>query len=186
MSPHTFGLVQNRPWGKGHWQYWTDLLVWSRRYNGQNVWNICRQQRLTLTLSKKPFRELLRCADLEPDPILIVAVANSHYKEKDTRNIPKHGIYYMLMLPFQDPPQIVLPFSYTNMNMYLGKILRNKDYGKSMKAKTPFDDFIEKNVNQKLPPPIQKKPGRNSVQWQLSLSRAFTITRTSAASHSKN
>ena len=117
-----------------------------------NVQKFCEIQGLIFILSKKLFWELLSYANLEPNPILIIAVANSHYKETDIRKMPIHDLFYVLMLLFQELPYMLLPFYNTNMNLYLGKMIRNMDYGLSTTAKEPFSDFMKKTWIKSLHP----------------------------------
>ena len=68
------------------------------------------------------------------------------------------------MLLFQETPHIVLPFIDTHMNLHLGIMIRNMNYG----VLATFHEFMKKNANQKLVP-IQGDPRGSSVQRKISV-----------------
>lgn len=130
----------------------------------KNVMAFCTQQGLTLTLNGKPFGGLFSCTDPEPDTILIVVVPIATTNRKMLVICPKNRTYYMLMLLFQDSLYMLLPFSHTNMNLHLGKLLRNNDYGKFSNTKKAFNNYMKHNVNQKISPIQGNTPSWSSVE----------------------
>ena len=80
------------------------------------------------------------------------------------------------MLIFQKEPHFVLPFSVTHVNLHLGNMIRNMDYG----ASDTFHKYMKKNVNHKLVP-IQHNNTGSSVQRQLFLSAYYTTSKGAAA-----
>lgn len=132
----------------------------------------CKIKKLTLTLGKKSFAELFSCKEPKHNPILIVAVANTHSKEKITRGIPNYKQFRVLLLLFQEALHVLLLFSYTHMNLHLGNMIRNMDYGASFS----FYECMKKDVNYKLVPIQHERTGSN-VQQQLYLSVYYTTSK---------
>ena len=71
---------------------------------------------------------------------------------------------------------MVLPFSHSNCNMHIGKMLRLRRYGThtSGVAKT-FADFASANMHQKLCPIQGQRPVANSILRQLTFAHIYTI-----------
>jgi len=59
------------------------------------IQDFCQTKEITLTSDTKSFAELCSCKKLKHNPILIVAVANTHSHEKNVRGMP-----YYQQLPY--------------------------------------------------------------------------------------
>ena len=117
---------------------------------------------IALTRGVKDFADVFACTDPEINPILIVAVAKVHAQyEKSKAGTPKDENFTVLLVLFQSPSHVCLPFSDTHMNLHLGTMCRNKDY----KKHGSFNKYMKVNVNHRLVP-IQHIPvsNRNILQ----------------------
>ena len=82
------------------------------------------------------------------------------------------------MLFFQQEQHILFLFSTTNMNLHLGKMIRNMDYQMSKK----FEQLMINNVNHKLVPIQHGRPGSNP-QRQLYLKEYYITPNLVACMH---
>ena len=110
--------------------------------------------------------------------ILIVAVAKTHNFEKNQCRMPCYKQFTVLMLLFEETPYFILPFSTTNMNLHLGKMIRNMDYRQS---KT-LHQYVINNENLKLVPIQQGRTG-SSPQRQFHLKEYYTTAKSVASMH---
>ena len=126
---------------------------------------------ITLTRGCNEFANVFACTEPEINPILIVAVAKVHelYKLHEV-GTPQNENFTILLLLFQAEPHVCLPFSDTNMNLHLGKMIKNKDY----KTNGTFNKYMKKNVNHKLVPIQNKPPGNHTVEQILHLEVYYT------------
>ena len=109
---------------------------------------------IALTRGVKDFADVFACTDPEINPILIVAVAKVHEQyEKSKAGTPKDENFTVLLVLFQSPPHVCLPFSDTHMNLHLGTMCRDKDY----KKHGTFTKYMKVNVNHRLVP-VQNIP----------------------------
>ena len=74
------------------------------------------------------------------------------------------------MLLFQEGPYFFLPFSVTHMNLHLSKMIRDMDY----KAAKTFAKNMKNNVNHKLVPIQEGRPGSSKVERQLQSDLYYT------------
>ena len=90
--------------------------------------------------------------------------------------MPCYPQFTVLMLLFQKEPHFVLSFSVTHVNLHLGNIIRDMDYG----ASKSFDKYMKINVNHKLVPIQQQRPGSSKVQRQLLFDSYYTTAKSVA------
>ena len=107
----------------------------------------CLSEQINLERGTKTFEELFTCEDPEFTPILIVVAAQLHNFENNNVGYP-NSAFTQLMLLYQTGPQFVLTGSTTNMNLYLGTMIRDKDY----RIHDTFEKYMLHNVNNKLVP----------------------------------
>ena len=138
----------------------------------KDIQDFCQSQGITLALGDKYFADLLSCKELEHNLILILAVAKAHDFKGNQCGMPCYKKITVLMLLFQEAPHFVLLFSTTNMNLHLGKMIRNMDHRQS---KT-FDQYMINNVNHKIVLIEQERTG-SSPQRQLYLKEFYTTAK---------
>ena len=116
--------------------------------------------------------------------VLIVGHVNPHNCKAHLVDIPPETPYvvYMLLLTGK---HCFLPFSYTNNNMHLGKLIRRRYYGicHTTQIRKTFDKFMKANVNQNFCP-IQAQGTQRiapSIFHSLTFVDKYTITITKLA-----
>ena len=134
--------------------------------------DFCQTKEIALTPGGKSFVELFSCKEPEHNPILIVAVATTHPYEESVYGMPYYPQFTVLMLLFQEGPHFVLPCSKTHVNLHLGNMIRDMDYG----ASKTFDKYMMINVNHKLVPIQRQRPGSGKVQRQLNFDSYYITT----------
>ena len=131
----------------------------------------CLSKKINLERGNKPFEDLLTCKDLEFTPILIVVAAQLHNFENNNVGYP-NSAFTQLMLLYQKGPQFVLTGSTTNMNLYLGTMIRKKNYG----SHSTFEKYMLNNVNNKLVP-VHRDDGKTiSVLRKLRFHSYYATT----------
>ena len=109
--------------------------------------------------------------------ILVVSTHGLHDHENGNVGNPQKGWYFMCSIIIARPPYLVLPFSSTNKNCWLGKMCIQKDWGKKNKKPKNFLTYMSDSMYQKMDP-IRKPDGSlasESVKRIAKLTRAYTI-----------
>ena len=86
--------------------------------------------------------------------------------------MPNQPQFTQLMLLFQVEPQFVLLCSTTNMNLHLGTMIRDNEYG----ANNTFDKYMLHNVNHKLALIQREGHVACTVQHKLNLHSYYTTS----------
>ena len=131
---------------------------------------LCLSKQISLELGNKTFEELFSCNDPEINPIIIVVTAQLHKFEQNNIGYPNRPHFTQLMLLYQKGPQFVLTGSTTNMNLYLGTMIRNKQYG----THDTFEKYMLNNVNNKLVPIHRDENKTGSVLRKLHFHSYYT------------
>ena len=136
----------------------------------ESIWIFSKIKDIILTPGDKPLEKLLSCKKPEQNPILIVAVGTTHTHKEGDKKLPWYHQFTVLMLLFQDEPHFIILACTTNMNLYLGKMIRNKDLRKTFNT---FEEYMQKNVNKKLIP-IHTDCGGTKPQRKLLIHSYYT------------
>ena len=90
--------------------------------------------------------------------------------------MPVDEQFTVLLLLYQMESHLCLLFSNTHMNLYLGNMIRNKNY----KASGTFAKFMKNNVNHNLVPIQEGRLGAHKVERQLQFKSYYTTKRSAA------
>ena len=135
-----------------------------------------RQQGLTVTQNNQALEMIFTCQQPYNQMVLMVCHVIPHNQhESHLVGIPPGAHYVAYMLLIVGKPMI-LPFSHSNCNMHIGKMLRLRRYGEhtSGVAKA-FADFASANMHQKLCPIQGQGTVANSILRQLTFVHIYTI-----------
>ena len=115
--------------------------------------------------------------------ILIVSTHGLHDHEADKVGNPKKGMNVMCSIIIPRPPHLVLTFSSTNQNCWLGKKCIQQDWGTENNKPKDFFTYMKDNMYQKMDP-IDKpddSPASSSVKRAAKLTSAYTIVNSADA-----
>ena len=123
---------------------------------------------------------LSTCQEPYDTMVLLVCHAIPHFHEDHLVGLPR-GAHYALYMLLLAGKHMIMPFSFTNNNIHVGRMLRHRIYGEhivSHVCKT-FNNFMTANMHQKFCP-IQALPAQhiaNSIFRQLTFTNKYNITK---------
>ena len=96
------------------------------KFNFQRNLDRLKDHDITFTKSKQTFEDIFSGQTTTGDVILIVSKHRLHNHEDGIVGNPKKGLYVMCSIVIPRPPHLVLTFSSTNQNCWMGKSASNR------------------------------------------------------------
>ena len=144
----------------------------SNKFNLNKIFALLSEHGITFTQTIQKFKDIFSYNTTTEDIILIVSTNYIHKHEANNPDNPTPGSYIMCSILIPRPPYLLLTFSSTNQNCWLGTQCNKHDWGVNKKTKhhKTLLVYMKDNMYQKI------DPIKNGMTIQLAQASNIKLT----------